>query len=246
VITIKKKTKSQSKFQDGYYFSWSNTFACYSAADLAIHNVTKVPINKEAVLMDKWYLHPNQDVIPVMVNAAGTHLRNTLHGGFKQILRYESKFSDHVEHRVSVKGKHCQFSRVAVECFTGIELGELTVDHFNHDRDDNSKENLSAQGILFQANNRKCQLPRDDGTHCGVTRHDNAQVNMPHWRAHWRIITPDGITGSVPGHKDFYDRHYGDDPNESYKHAVALREKIMPRPGCSCRNAIKASCRNKP
>jgi hypothetical protein len=187
------KTKSQSKFHEGYYFSLTNILVCFSAHELALrHDCTYLPVDEEAVQNDDWYLHPNPAKFPVMVNTAGTHMYNTENDCFVPIRRYKWKLVDWVQHEVSVKGKQESFSRLAVECFTGVELGSLQVDHFNHNRDDNSKDNLSGKGQLFQANNKKCQLPRDDGTHCGVLRRDNAKVKLPHWMVTYSIQTPDG------------------------------------------------------
>jgi hypothetical protein len=171
-------------WQGGCFFSLSNILVCYSAAELAVYTVTVLPINKDAVQDDEWHYHPSQAKYPEMVNTAGAHMRYTESDKYIGIQRYKSKFSASVVHRVSVGGldknfTRNNFSRLAVECFTGSELGKLQVDHFNRNTDDNSKANLSAQGQLFQASNKNCQQPRDDGTHCGVFRVDT--VKKPYW-----------------------------------------------------------------
>jgi hypothetical protein len=152
-------------------------------------------------------------------------MRNTESDEYITIRRYKSKFSETVLHRVSVIGREKSFSRLAVECFVGSELGKLQVDHFNRNTDDNSKANLSAQGRLFQANNKNCQQPRDDGTHCGVFRVDT--VKTPYWIASWSIITVDGPTATQKGKQRVYDHHYGGDSQESYKYAVEIRKRYV-------------------
>jgi hypothetical protein len=183
------------------------------------------------VRKDLWYYHPNQEMFPVMVNESGTHLRYTENKKFKNaannnkfinIRRHKSKFTDWVNYYVSVNGFSKLFSRVACECFIGTELGDQTCEHLNQDRDDNSRQNLCSRGMLFQANNKKCHRPRDDGTHCGVLRNEKNY----YYRVTWRCYTTDGgYSASLTKKQNFYDCNFGYNREECYEAAVAFRKQ---------------------
>jgi hypothetical protein len=158
-------------------------------------------------MMSGRYPHPNQAELPVEVNKAGTHLRHTKTKEFYRICHYQNKWSDQVEHKVGVNGEKI-FAQVACECFNHCELGKLECDHFNKNRNDNSFFNLSGKTRSFQANNRKCQEARNDGTHCGVKRTDTHDEPCC-WIASYQCYTPESITKSIRMMEYFYDHHYG-------------------------------------
>jgi hypothetical protein len=86
VTTIAKRIKSQS------------------AANLSIYTSTVLDIKKKMLQHNAWYLHPNQEIFPVMVNTAGTHIYNIEKQKFLPIRRYLSKLSTWVFHPESANG----------------------------------------------------------------------------------------------------------------------------------------------
>jgi hypothetical protein len=132
----------------------------FSTAEVALFEEKNIlDITPETVWDDLWFPHPNQEECPIEVNESGTHVCYNDNGKLKniRIRRYQSKWAHWVNQCVTVNGKNWMFSRLALECFSGIMIGRQQCDHLNIDRDDNSTTNLASRGILFQANNKTWQ-----------------------------------------------------------------------------------------
>jgi hypothetical protein len=171
--------------------------------------------------------------MPVKVNENGTHIYLITRQVFLNIVRLAYKKSGKVQHRVSVVGKLCEFSRVALECFTNTLLVDgLTCDHEDCNRDNNCFANLSPKGHLFQCNHKSMHRKPVAGKVLGVNqiriKRKNLKGDYKGWRVNVGACAIDRGAGRTrPIYKYFYESVLGIEG--ARQAAIAFRQKHTPR-----------------
>ena len=163
-----------------------------------------------------WFVSPRNK--NHLVSRDGKHVYNKVTGMCIPIRQTEYHETEYTKFRVSILDEELGWvtldhGRFATESFIGRRLIEgETCDHRDHNRSNNSYENLMPRHMPFQAFNKKIHHEgvREDGSIPGVFKRLNKSgTRAAYWVASVRVLTPDAQTNSREKMEYFSIAKYG-------------------------------------